>query len=564
MTGGLLIKAILIGGLIVAMITGINIPLILLDLILKTLNIISGNAFFKSIFSQAFEPSNPIFIIYISVFLISFVLSLLFIIKASLQSTMNHNEFKEKNRNKSMIHKWKWLGFWAIGFILVPLIFFLINFIISQISGIFGGNFFGIAGLTSEDWINYEEILNLKIENFNTNISNWITGLENLDPNLGYDVNLINILKTKLINIQAEISEITVLLKDVFNNQSGILDSDILKKIQTLFIELEKNITNLKYNFSSNGELFPLLNIGIEPENSYFNSFINSFQEFNNVVIGDFNFGNNDNKNLSLGNFIIRGIDNNITGNYIPEHLTIQLSKLIYGYEKWDLFPPSFAYITGGSIGIFDGFKLLGTALASIFTFLLNPIKLFEMFLGTLFVAIILSSFLGITLMLAKRLFEFVTLIIISPVVLANGINDSGAKFELWFKTILGKQFLVLSVTFAISIFNLLIVPLLKTSDEIILSVDIFGPAYSIGAAIATLVLKGLMLIASSIAMVEFIEWLNTFLNDNSKLTAVGKGFMKKTSSLIDTKSKNFSDSEVGKNIKKEAMRRIKTRRASR
>jgi ABC-type multidrug transport system permease subunit len=105
MTGGLLIKAILIGGLLITMVTGINIPLIILDLILKTLNIISGNTFFKSIFSQAFEPSNPIFIIYVSIFLISFVLSLLFIIKASLQSTMNHSEFREKTRNKSMLHK---------------------------------------------------------------------------------------------------------------------------------------------------------------------------------------------------------------------------------------------------------------------------------------------------------------------------------------------------------------------------------------------------------------------------------------------------------------------------
>jgi uncharacterized membrane protein AbrB (regulator of aidB expression) len=105
LSGGLLIKAILIGGFFITAITGINVPLIILDLLLKLINIVSGNAFFKSIFSQAFEPTNPIFIIYISIFLISFVLSLLFIIKASLQSTMNYSEFRDKNHNKSMIHK---------------------------------------------------------------------------------------------------------------------------------------------------------------------------------------------------------------------------------------------------------------------------------------------------------------------------------------------------------------------------------------------------------------------------------------------------------------------------
>jgi hypothetical protein len=63
--------------------------------------------------------------------------------------------------------------------------------------------------------------------------------------------------------------------------------------------------------------------------------------------------------------------------------------------------------------------------------YVFNPKRLLSLLLGTFFAAVILSSFLGILLMLAKRIFEFVGLILISPVVLANGINDSGSKFEL-------------------------------------------------------------------------------------------------------------------------------------
>jgi hypothetical protein len=111
------------------------------------------------------------------------------------------------------------------------------------------------------------------------------------------------------------------------------LNSGILKQIQELFIRIEKEISNLKSDFSSNESLFPLLNMGTESGETYFNLFLNSFSEMNNIAIGDFKFENNDNKSLSLGNFIIRGIDGNVTGAYIPEPLTIQLSKLIYGYE---------------------------------------------------------------------------------------------------------------------------------------------------------------------------------------------------------------------------------------
>jgi hypothetical protein len=57
---------------------------------------------------------------------------------------------------------------------------------------------------------------------------------------------------------------------------------------------------------------------------------------------------------------------------------------------------------------------------------------------------------------------------------------------------------------------------------------------------------------------------LNTILNADSKITAVGKGFIKRTSSSINSKAKTFSESDIGKNIKAEAMSRIKSRRRSR
>jgi len=530
MPSGIMIKAVLIGGLIIAMLTGINIPLIILDIILKLINVISGNAFFSSIFSQAFDPSNPIFIIYISIFLISFVLSLLFIIKESLRSTMNHSAFREKNRNKTMIHKWKWLGFWAIGFIIVPSGFFLMNFIVSQISGIFGSGFFGINILTGKDWLIYENLLIKKIDNLNTNINNWLLALENIDPALDYDANLINILKTKLDMIQKSLHSIREDILKIFD--TGILNIDQLKVVQNLFLGLDQQITDLNSAFAANGALYPLIDLTNLENINYLNIFIDSYSGVNNIVIGNFEQINN--KSLSIGNFIIRGINGNVTGAYIPEPLTIELSKLIYGYELWELFPPSLNNV-GGSFGPSQLVKLIISALFNVLSILFSITKFLQMFLGTFFVAVILSSFIGIALMLAKRTFEFIGLILISPVVIANGINDSGSKFELWFKNILGKQLLVLSVAFTISIFNMLVSPILIASDSIFKSIDIFGPISGNAAFVSLLIFKGLMLIASSIAMVEFIQWLNTILNAESKIMAVGKGMMKKGSGSIDS-----------------------------
>ena len=531
LSGGLLIKAILIGGFFITAITGINVPLIILDLLLKLINIVSGNAFFKSIFSQAFEPTNPIFIIYISIFLISFVLSLLFIIKASLQSTMNYSEFRDKNHNKSMIHKWKWLGFWGIGFILVPSIFLLVNFVISQISGIFGNGFFGNALLTTEDWIYYKSLLDIEIFNFQSNILNWKNELNKLDPALGLDAKLVDALINELTDIDSRIDNIKHNLNLVLHKETGLFDMNSLKWVQDLFRVLEKNILTLSSKFYNNGIFSSLLDIRPNPENTYLDLFLTSSSEITNVIKGGFD---NNEKSLTLSNFIIRGISGYPTNNYIPEPLTLQLSKLIYGVEIWELFP-TYKYFDGFTNGLLGFLNFIFYGFLRIAGYVFNAKRLLSLLLGTFFTAVILSSFLGILLMLAKRIFEFVGLILISPVVLANGINDSGSKFELWFKTILGKQLLVLSVSFAISIFNLLIYPLVKASDAIFVNIGIFGPIHTIGASIALIVLKGLMLVASSMAMVEFIEWLNIVLNADSKITSVGKGFMKKTSNVIDS-----------------------------
>ena len=85
----IIIKTLIIAALVITVFVGINIPLIVFDLILKTIGFVSGSTFFSSIMSGGFSWDTPIFITYMTVFILTLIMTIAYTITYSVKRVYN-------------------------------------------------------------------------------------------------------------------------------------------------------------------------------------------------------------------------------------------------------------------------------------------------------------------------------------------------------------------------------------------------------------------------------------------------------------------------------------------
>lgn len=85
---------------------GINVPLIIFDCLLKLINVVSGSALFNQLIqgTHKFDPSDPIFIVYMVMVGLSLFLIVFSIVKVAAQKSFNpSNQNVKSTLSKKMM-----------------------------------------------------------------------------------------------------------------------------------------------------------------------------------------------------------------------------------------------------------------------------------------------------------------------------------------------------------------------------------------------------------------------------------------------------------------------------
>lgn len=473
---------------------GINIPLILFDCLLKLINLVSGASLFNQLISGVyqFNPNDPVFIIYMIVIGLSLFLIIFAIIKVGSKSALNPN-FETKTNTKNLFSKKaKWIVLWVFGIFIIPIIFSISTVLMSLISSVFAIN--------SYTYNPYNvETINAVINGYKNTINNLIIDNQKL-------LDFVNTHKDKFssdVDVNLLIREL-IEQKNYLNNFLSNLNS--LKLNDNFLTENSANLLNQlindinKFSQVNTSDLnYWLINFAIDPEKSQGIQLINNFTNSQNNFIKTIANGINVNGSfLKLDTIYYHNAGKYYDG-WRAEQLTLDLASSIYGWKVTNLFYIPFAEITSSSTE--ESF---------------NSTILFRIVFGCIASIGIFFVMINILIKLAKRTFELLYLLMISPLAIAQGISDNGEKYDLWLKTTTGKMIIVFFASLVFQLLQILSTPLFDWTNSLNFDNNIFIND------ILRMVLVVVIFFASLIAAREIIEAIASTLGDSSKLNNAG------------------------------------------
>lgn len=497
---------------------GINVPLILFDALLKLINIVSGAALFNQLISGVyqFNANDPVFIIYMIVIGLSLFLIIFAIIKVGSKSALNPN-FENKSNTKNLFSKKiKWIVIWVFGIFIIPIIFSIATVLMSLISSVFSINSYTYNPYSSQ-------IISEVINGYKNGINNLI-----LDNQKLYDFVILN--KDKF----ASEIDVNLLLRGLTEQKNYL--NDFLIKLNSLrlnenfFTEDSANLLNElinninKFILVDTSDLnYWLINFGLEPEKSEGIQLISNFSNNQNLLSKIFGGGININgSSLKLDTIYYHNAGAYYEG-WRAEQLTLELASSIYGWKVTNLFYIPFAEITSSSTE--DSF---------------SSTILFRIIFGCIASIGIFFVMLNILIKLAKRTFELLYLLIISPLAIAQGISDNGEKYDLWLKTTIGKMIIVFFASLLFQLLQILSTPLFDWTNSLIFDNNSFINE------ILKMILVIVVFFASLIAAREIIEAVASTLGDSSKLNNAGSTARKNTFKLLSKVPTSNPTAKVG------------------
>lgn len=484
---------------------------LLFDLLVKIFSIISGYKMVTQLIDGTFDASSPIFIIYISVLILSFIVILIKIFKSSMSYASISKDF-ESNSNSLKSNKIKWILIWLISWLIMPFFFAAIFYTISLVINFIGINNFGynLVSFNSNNWDTTVVAISKQITNNIKDINTW---LENYFPN---DINSITKLPNELDNTSISLEQYKMFLTNLSKDQKAIefkenllalknlysklLSEEFFSKIyfnggiKNLTITQTQNIVNdmiKTYNnisdFISNKQLFNYNNLLIAINNSAIKVNVNGsiiepdgINKLSNIV--DISKGLVNANTYYVQELIVKspldgiciyGIDGQKTGSntylYVPEKITVFLATLIYQQPS-----PSFHIyydtnnLNNSSITILPSqIPLVGANFSSLNvdynvnyfmrTLGSNPLQLVMLIISTLSFSICLFLFWKISTIYLFKLCNYIYMLFVSPFATSSGVDDNGEKFQIWFKDIMSKGLLLLIVALCVNLFSILI-----------------------------------------------------------------------------------------------------------
>lgn len=571
---------------ILIVLVGFN-PLFLgFDLIIKSINVLSGNALIQMIIDGAFDADSPVFIIYISVLIASFIVGMFKFFKGSLVDVAASKDFGDRSKKGAATFsgtKLKWVLIWIGMWLMMPFAFGIIMFIIDIFARLFSLTPLSITTLfnyTTNDW---NDSL-LAIKNSIVNSQNQIDDI--LNTFFPENVDNVTSLPTFLFNSEVKLEDWKKFLTELATNEYGIkfkevlsttniklgnlLELDIfdyigskvdsvlqLNKDQTKdliiqfskeanalseFITENKLITNnLAIAFQSIAEKLEFNESTIKVLLNQTNSLGNFFNGIGTRIIETYNTS----KLPAIVDFGIDGqktVENNLT--YEPEPITISIASSLY--QK-----PVGSYMMSITSNDAINIPIIGAIInlvSSVTTILSDPLTLFSLVIGTFGFAFCFTGFFSLLLMFGARAVDFFSMLCTCPFACVSGINDGGEKFGVWWKTMFGKALIVLIVSMSIAIFGVVMQIAAKfiNNDTVIESVKLGSATFS------TILLQFLIMvivIGGTNGMLEFIGWSSQMLNFDNKVSKYRNQWTSKKMQFV----KNVSESSPSSSKKSTA-----------
>ncbi|MGL4617022.1 MAG: hypothetical protein ACRCUM_02190 [Mycoplasmoidaceae bacterium] len=543
--GALIIKGVLWLSIALMIIMGINIPLIIFDLTLKVISFVSGATFFEKMISGIFDPSDPLFIIYITIFLLTLILSVAYTINYSIKRVYNKIDIDANQRGFTkgdFFKRFKFLIFWIVGFFFVP---FLVNLLLVGVSSLAG--LFGIDVLspgmydkfTQEQINNYLGNINIEINKHNQSLIQLKNILETMlaNPEINSGGNGIdaNEISKQLLNINNAISKLEIFksaINNIPNMNSSAFDGalEAATKAWNEFIKvggeinqklIEEQIQLYNMEFGASG----IIDIEV------LNDFSFSLKEIDKLVVRGQRITGDGGRyfNISLSN--IKTLNSNNVP-YISERITIILSQILYPNEKDFLNP----FETMGSLGSFlaGPFQMLGR-LGAIFTDFFGTL---HTIFKTIALTFVLGTFFNIAINFGKRTFQLLGLVITSPYFFISGINDEGKKLTIWFETIIGKILLIVFVSLAIEIWSILILSLLGIPGMVN---GVYGEVDgNLGYDTLKLFITCILLSSSTYALGEFINYLSEIFRAQDSFQGRNQTYLRQVRSKVQGAASNI------------------------
>ncbi len=542
---------------------GFNPLFLVFDLIVKSINVISGNALIQQVINNTFNPQYAVFIIYITVFITSFLLLMIKLIKNGIHD-LGSSKFeiatsKEKVNTFSGT-KLKWIIIWLVGWICLPFAFGIIMFVINIFA-----NMFALNSLTINTLFKYTP------EQFDTAITqirNALTATSNSinDIIITYfpkDIDSVSVVPIELEKVGINLEQYKAILNEfktnadaqtflaTINNFKNKIDAISQLKIFTYDKSSIMNVSKIEMAPLVN-ELSTKINALLEdvaPNNFHYGDLeivLSNLATKNNwdanVKSGLYNIVSNFRttiekapanliltfKNtdlLNLGQYGIDGQKSNVNDiGYLPEPLTCKIASALYQQNviNWTMTISSSSSVS--KIPIIGQFI---TVINNIGSVLSDPISIIDILIPTFAFAFCFTTFWAILIMFASKFFDFMSMLLIGPFASITGISDNGEKFQVWFKTFFSKALIVFIISLSLALFA----AALDIFAEFISIENLKQYATNVNSYFINIFCKFLLMIltiATSTAMLEFINWSAQTLSFDLKLTKYQNNWTRK------------------------------------
>ncbi len=487
-----------------------NILIIAFDTVARFLDIFSGAELYKTIMTGAVDTHSPVFFIYISVFVISFVFAIGIFIVGTVKQTSTGLGQSEGGKSLAW-NRIKWSIIWLVGLIAVPVIMTVFIVFISLIAGIIN---------IPVDKINFT---NISPENYSVYIN---TLTEKINQSINQVDNLIAYLKPDKVpngfseedwNKLLATPEYTSLVNNLITSKTylssilSLTNDASIDKVGTSYEYLAQQLNQI------NSQISHLIGLDLSVDNnkSPFVAFLNQY----NVIFTEQTGPVKEWIDKLTGNLKTygSGADSTIYQVYYAFVNGIQFDTLMVNYNS---------LLSNGITGMvikhegdfwntkpitnLISYMLYGQAITDPWAFT-EPFGLlkhgFAHFLEYIFAMFALSKvlevFLSLLLNLGKQQFMFMSLTITAPFATASGINDDGGKFKMWFKSAKGKAFIIFFTILFINLYGAVLAPLTNVGEILLPTAGIDGFQYGIMSGL----LKGAIVYALGLAISEATEW---------------------------------------------------------
>ncbi len=489
-------------------------PLFLVfDLFIKTFEVVSGYALINDVLNGTFDAKSPVFIVYISVLIASFLFIVYKIFRSKVNSSLSSSDFSSSNSSKFSTNKIKWIAIWLLSWFIMPFFFMAIMYTINFITSFFQMDSSSISSLisfTSKDWDNVSSKLSFIIQNNITEIEGWLNTYfpENIDA--------ITKIPENFSTTDLTLEQYKTFLKNLSTNAEAIKFKENVETLKNLYISL------LKEQFFNKGYLNGnIANVSVNKMQDITNAMISSYNQISSIVSDSNVFDYNSlliavNKAINvtstdgvpLSPEVIKELTNSVNNtrevindglyniekiiiygpldgmcsfgiegqkwssdiySFKPNSLTILLASLLYQQPVTSFH---FYYDTNSNIQNIANFipsqlPLVGSNFTNIFTNYdfnsmmktlgSNPLQLIVLIIGTVSFSICIFLFWKIITVYLFKLCNYVYMLFISPFTSSQGIEDSGEKFQKWFKKIIGKGIVLLVVSLTVTVFAIIV-----------------------------------------------------------------------------------------------------------